>query len=68
MDNAGNNDTMMRSLSLGQYNLLFLMVVPNIPQASFADMTFNTIPKFTDSAAKAISSTSPPNFPLRHRQ
>jgi hypothetical protein len=61
MDNAGNNDTMMRSLSLGQYNSLFLLTGgPNIPQASYADMTSNTIPKCTDSAAKAISSTSPP--------
>lgn len=62
MDNAGNNDTMMRSFSLGQYNSLFLMIVPNIPQASYADMTSNTIPKFTDSAAKVISSTSPPKL------
>ncbi|RKL11918.1 hypothetical protein BFJ70_g16357 [Fusarium oxysporum] len=62
MDNAGNNDTIMRSLSLGQYNSLFLMIVPNIPQASYADMTCNTIPKFTDSAAKVISSISPPKL------
>jgi hypothetical protein len=59
MDNAGNNDTMMRSLSLGQYNSPFLLTGSNIPQASFADMTSDTIPKFTDSAAKVISSISP---------
>jgi len=59
MDNAGNNDTMMRSLSLGQYNSPFLLTGSKIPQASFADMTSDTIPKFTDSAAKVISSISP---------
>ena len=62
MDNAGNNDTMMRSLSLGQYNSLFLLIGPNIPQASYADMISNTTPRFTDSAAKVISSTSPPKL------
>ena len=55
MDNAGNNDTIMRSLSLGQYNSPFLLTGYKIPQASFADMTSDTIPKFTDSAAKVIS-------------
>ncbi|RKK06906.1 hypothetical protein BFJ66_g18515, partial [Fusarium oxysporum f. sp. cepae] len=44
MDNAGNNDTMMRSLSLGQHNdsLFLLTGGPNILQASYADMTSNT--------------------------
>jgi hypothetical protein len=29
MDNAGNNDTMMRSLSLGRYNQPYLLTAPN---------------------------------------
>jgi hypothetical protein len=29
MDNAGNNNTMMRSLSLGQYNQLYLLTACN---------------------------------------
>jgi hypothetical protein len=62
MDNAGNNDTMMRSLSLGQHNdsLFLLTGGPNILQASYADMTSNMTPKCTDCAAKVISSTSLP--------
>jgi hypothetical protein len=62
MDNAGNNDILMRSLSLGQHNdsLFLLTGGPNILQASYADMTSNTTPKCTDCAAKVISSTSLP--------
>jgi hypothetical protein len=62
IDNASNNDTMMRSLSLSQYNSPFPLTSSKIPQASFADMTSDTIPKFTDSAAKVISSISPPKL------
>lgn len=58
MDNASDNDVMMRHVTLGMFTASFTAFANNLGEISVKASAFDTTQSFTDYAVPAISSTS----------